>query len=261
MLVGVEAFGNFDLAAAAIWAFWLFLALLIYIVQRSNMHEGYPLETDGGDISPNQGPIAPPAPKTYILPNGRGTVTVPTLEREKREVALKRSSLAEGSPFVPTGDPMADGVGPASWAPRKDEPELTGRGEPKIRPLSVMTEFKVSAGRDPRGLTVQAGDGAAVGNIVDLWVDEPECLVRYLEVELFADFGGGRRLIPMPLAVIKPDRVTVRSIYGKQFAGVPTTKAADVVTKLEEDKISGYFAGGVLYADPQRQMPIFDTHN
>jgi hypothetical protein len=97
--------------------------------------------------------------------------------------------------------------------------------------------YRVSAGRDPRGLPVQAGDGAAVGNIVDMWIDEPEQLVRYLEVELFADFGGGRRLIPMPLAVIKPDRVTVRSIYGKQFAGVPTTKAADVVTKLEEDKI------------------------
>jgi photosynthetic reaction center H subunit len=150
---------------------------------------------------------------------------------------------------------MADGVGPASWAPRRDEPELTGKGEPKIRPLSAMPEFRVSAGRDPRGLTVQAGDGAPVGNIVDMWVDEPECLIRYLEVELFPDYGGGRRLIPMPMAVVMSDRVRVRSIYGKQFAGVPQTKAADVVTKLEEDKISGYYAGGILYADPSATNP------
>lgn len=254
-MVGVEAFGDFDLASLAIWSFWLFLALLIYYLQRANMHEGYPLETDDGQISPNQGLFPVPEEKTYILPNGKGTVTVPTMAREARDVALQQSSTTPGSPFVPTGDPMADGVGPASWAPRKDEPELTGQGHPKIRPLSAMPEFKVSAGRDPRGLTVQAGDGGPVGNIVDIWVDEPEQVVRYLEVELFPDHGGGRRLIPMPMAVIRSDRVKVRSIYAKQFAGVPQIKGTDVVTKLEEDKVSAYYGGGVIYADPERLGP------
>jgi photosynthetic reaction center H subunit len=255
-MIGVEAFGNFDLASLSIWSFWVFLALLIYYLQRANMHEGYPLETDDGSIAPNQGLFPPPEPKTYILPHGQGTVTVPTFAKEGRELALERSSKAEGSPFIPTGDPMADGVGPASWAPRKDEPELTGHGRPKIRPLSVLTDYRVSAGRDPRGLTVQAGDGAPVGNIVELWVDEPEHLVRYLEVELFAEHGGGRRLIPMGMAVIRSDRVKVRSLYGKQFAGVPQTKVADIVTKLEEDKICAYYAGGTLYADAARQAPL-----
>lgn len=254
-MVGVEAFGNFDLASASIWAFWVFFALLIIYLQRANMHEGYPLENDDGEVAANQGPFPVPSEKTYILPHGRGTVTVPTMEKEKRDLALARSAEAGGSPFVPTGDPMADGVGPASWAPRRDEPELTGHGKPKIRPMSALPEFKVSAGRDPRGLTVQAGDGAAVGNIVDLWVDEPEHLVRYLEVELFPDFGGGRRMIPMMMSVIRSDRVKVRSLYGKQFAGVPRIKGPDVITKLEEDKISGYYAGGTLYADPARLAP------
>ena len=32
-MVGQTFFGNFDLASAAIWGFWLFLALLIYYLQ------------------------------------------------------------------------------------------------------------------------------------------------------------------------------------------------------------------------------------
>ena len=53
-MVGVNFFGNFDLASAAIWGFWLFFAYLIYYLQTENMREGYPLETEDGDIAPNQ---------------------------------------------------------------------------------------------------------------------------------------------------------------------------------------------------------------
>jgi len=35
-------------------------------------------------------------------------------------------------------------------------------------------------------LPVVAGDGKIVGMINDMWVDEPEQLVRYLELELWA---------------------------------------------------------------------------
>ena len=41
-------FGNFDLASASIWLFWIFFALLIFYIQRENMREGYPLENDDG---------------------------------------------------------------------------------------------------------------------------------------------------------------------------------------------------------------------
>jgi len=37
---------------------------------------------------------------------------------------------------------------------------------------------------------------------------------------------------------------------------VPVTKSPDQVTKLEEDKISGYYGAGTLYAVPSRQEPI-----
>jgi len=50
--------------------------------------------------------------------------------------------------------------------------------------------------------------------------------------------------------------VKVQSILGAQFANVPSHKAPDVVTRLEEDKISAYYAGGHLYATPERSEPI-----
>ena len=40
--------GNFDLASAALWLFWIFFALLIFYIQRENMREGYPMENDDG---------------------------------------------------------------------------------------------------------------------------------------------------------------------------------------------------------------------
>ncbi len=249
-------FGNFDLASLSIWLFWGFFALLIYYLQTENMREGYPLEDDDGNPAANQGPFPVPKEKTFLLPHGRGEVTVPGPDRQARtDLALARTNAANGFPMEPTGDPMLDGVGPASWAARRDVPELDGHGHPKIVPMNGTDKFMVSAGRDPRGLPVQAGDDAIVGTISDMWVDEPEQLVRYLEIELDAAHGGGKRLVPIQLAKIKSDRVKIHSIYGHHFANVPVTKSASQVTLLEEDKICAYYAGGKLYADPARLEP------
>ncbi len=249
-------FGEFDLASLSIWLFWGFFALLIYYLQTENMREGYPLEDDNGDPAANQGPFPVPSPKTFKLPHGRGEVTVPGPDYQAREnLALARTSEANGFPMEPTGDPMVDGVGPASWAARRDVPELDGHGHPKIVPMSGNDTFRVSAGRDPMGLPVEAGDKEIVGVISDMWIDEPEQLVRYLEVELDEAHGGGKRLIPMTLLRIKSDRVSVHAIYGKHFANVPKTKSSTQVTLLEEDKICGYYGGGKLYADSARLEP------
>ncbi|MEO0665210.1 MAG: photosynthetic reaction center subunit H [Pseudomonadota bacterium] len=258
-MVGVEFWGNVDLASVAIWAFWGFFAFLIYYLQTENMREGYPLETDEGERAGNQGPFPVPSPKTFHLPHGRGDVTVPSEENEaahrREDLALVKLGTAQGSPFEPTGDPLKDGVGPASWAPRRDVPELDGKGHPKIVPMATLDAFSVSAGRDPRGLTVQAGDGEPVAQVTDMWVDEPEQLVRYLEIELTTELGGGKRLIPMTLAKIKSDRVVVRSLFEEHFAGIPQTASSTQVTVLEEDKISAYVAGGTLYASEARLEP------
>jgi photosynthetic reaction center H subunit len=252
-MLGVQFFGDFDLASAAIWSFWGFFALLVFYLQTENMREGYPLETEDGKIAPNQGPFPLPKPKTFRLPFGRGDVTVPNYQPEARTVALARTAVSEGFPHVPTGDGLADGVGPASWAPRRDEPELDGHGHAKIVPMAHLSGFSVSAGRDPRGLPVQAGDFAVVGRISDMWVDASEQLVRYLEVDMG---NAGKRLIPMTMAKIGEKSVSVRSLTSGRFAGIPQTKSDTTVTKLEEDKISGYVAGGWMYDTTPRAMRL-----
>jgi len=253
-MVGVTFFGDFDLASLAIWSFWLFFALLIYYLQTENMREGYPLETEDGLPAPNQGPFPVPKPKTFLLPFGRGTVTAPSVENEaahrRTNLALARTAASEGFPHAPTGNPMLDGVGPASWVPRRDEPELDGFGNPKIQPMSQLHEVQVSAGRDPRGLPVQAGDLEVVGRISDMWVDVPEQLVRYLEIELNS---GSRRLVPMTMCTIWADRVRINAITSPLFEAIPATRSQTQVTKLEEDKISGYVAGGWLYAEGRKR--------
>jgi len=249
-------FGNFDLASLAIWMFWAFFAVLVYYLQRENMREGYPLQNDDGSDSANQGPFPLPEPKTFTLPHGRGKVSVPDGKPEARDLALRRTSDANGYPMEPTGDPMIDGVGPASWAPRRDVPELDGHGHPKIIPMVAAENFHVSAGRDPRGMPVIAGDKAIVGKINDMWIDEAEQMVRYLEIELDPEFGEGKRLVPLTMARIHSDNVSIRSIFGRHFNNVPRLASDRQVTMLEEEKICAYYAGGTLYASPSRSEPI-----
>jgi photosynthetic reaction center H subunit len=248
-------FANFDLAALSIWGFWVFFALLVYYLQRENMREGYPLEDDDGNVSANQGPFPVPSDKTFILPNGHGTKSVPSGQTpERANLPLERTNGGTGFPFAPTGDPMADGVGPASWAPRQDVPELDGHGHVKIMPMAANEHFSFACGRDPRGVRVVSGDNKVVGTCTDMWIDAPEQVVRYLEIELTE---GGKRLAPMNLCRLKRDRVSIRSLYSHQFAGIPQTASPTQVTLLEEDKITGYYGGGNLYASQRRQDPVF----
>ena len=248
-------FGEFDLASLSLWLFYIFFAILIIYIQRENMREGYPLEDDEGNPSSNPSMWPLPEDKTFKLPHGRGEVTVPSGQApERADIALKRVGPGNGFPLEPTGDPMLDGVGPASWAPRRDAPELDGHGHPKIVPMSGAEGFRVSAGKDPRGLPVVAGDGETVGTITDMWIDEPEQLVRYMEFELDSKWGSGKRLVPMTFARIWSDKVSIHALFGKHFATIPTIASPRQVTCLEEDKISGYYGGGKLYAG-DRQEP------
>ena len=249
-------FGEFDLASLTLWLFYFFFFGLIIWIQRENMREGYPLEDDEGDKSSNPSMWPLPEDKTFKLPHGRGEVTVPSGQTpERSDIPMKRAGPGNGYPLEPTGDPMLDGVGPASWAPRRDVPELDGHGHPKIIPMSANEAFRFATGRDPRGLPVMSGDGEIVGKVVDMWIDEPEQMVRYLEYTLDAKWGTGNRLVPLTLARIWSNRVVIRTLYGKHFATVPQHASATQVTMLEEEKICGYYGGGMLYADSKRQEP------
>ncbi|WP_438954977.1 photosynthetic reaction center subunit H [Cognatiyoonia sp.] len=256
-MVGETFFGDFDLASAAIWLFWIFFAGLVYYLQTENMREGYPLQDDDGTTSSGPGIFPTPKDKTFHLRDGRGQVTVPSGQNPDRtNLKMAQTSPSAGSPYVPTGDPMVDGIGAAAWAPRRNVPELDAHGHVKIRPMSAMDDFHVSAGRDPRGLPVVGGDGEVVGRTTDMWVDVPEQLVRYLTVDLNPEGTGKTRLIPMNMAKIGTDRVTVKSLYAHNWDGVPTIRSADQVTLLEEEKIMAYYGGGTLYATPERSGTV-----
>ncbi|MEM9440411.1 MAG: photosynthetic reaction center subunit H [Pseudomonadota bacterium] len=248
-----------DFAQICLYLFWIFFAGLVFYLRQEDRREGYPLvaEPEGQKA---RGFLLIPDPKKFHLRDGR-TVEAPNFELENREIKVEKREPWPGAPYVPTGDPMADGVGPASWAERADTPDLTVEGDPKIVPLRAAKEFKAATERsDPRGDAVIACDHKKVGTVSDLWVDKSEQLVRYLEVQLTE--GERKVLVPMPMAKIiapigKADgRVHVSALYADQFAAVPATSRATSITLLEEDKIQAFFAGATLYAHPNRQEPL-----
>ncbi|MEM8571212.1 MAG: photosynthetic reaction center subunit H [Pseudomonadota bacterium] len=249
-------FGTFDLASLSLYLFYLFFFALVVYLQRESVREGYPLEDENAEESTDQSLYPLPEPKTFILPHGRGEVSVPNGDSDKtRDFAMRQVEGNSGSAFEPTGDPLVDGIGPAAWTPRRDLPELDGKGHPKIVPMRGLENFVVSWGRDPRGMPVVSADDQTVGTVTDMWVDEPEQHVRYLEYTLDSD--NRRRLIPMELTRIFRDRVSVHSLYAENFPGIPVIRSENQITKLEEEKVCAYYCGGKLYAGKRRIEPAF----
>jgi photosynthetic reaction center H subunit len=250
--------GSIDLAAILFTLFWVFFVGLIFYLRREDKREGYPLESDRAGGIAVQGFPGIPAPKTFRLANG-GTVTAPRGIGDRRAVAAEPAAPHPGAPLVPTGDPMRDGVGPASYAARSDTPDLTIDGEPRVVPLRTDARFSVSRkDADPRGMTVIAADGEVVGHITDTWIDRAEPQIFYLEVGLSPETGRASVLLPMAFAEIdkRARRIRVKALYAHQFNHVPELKNPDQITLLEEDRISAYYAGGLFYADARRQEPL-----
>jgi photosynthetic reaction center H subunit len=260
-----------NVAQLALYAFWIFFAFLVIYLRREDKREGYPLESDRSARAPRVKVVgwpSPPAPKTFLLPHGQGT-------RQKPEPAVapgpippgtKLKAAWPGAPLVPTGDPMREGVGPASYANRDDVPDLAISGKPKIVPMRVATDFSVEpTDPDPRGMTVFAADGKAAGTVVDLWVDRAEPRILYFEVALKGSTeteagtpAGNNPLLPYGFARVQfgKKRIEVSSIMSDQFEHVPRTASDEQITRLEEDRICAYFASGHLYAHPSRQEPL-----
>jgi photosynthetic reaction center H subunit len=247
-----------DLAQVTLYVFWIFFACLIFYLRREDKREGYPLESTGINGGVVHGFPRMPDPKTYLLRGGH-VATLPNHKNDRPDVAVAPIAVWPGAPVEPTGNPMLDGVGPGSYANREDVPELTMENIPCIVPLRLAEGTYLEArDPDPRGMRVNGADSEPGGVVTEVWVDRAEALIRYLEVEV-PIFGGTRRvLLPMPFAKIdgRRNRVWVDAILGNQFADVPATKSPDQVTKLEEDRIVGYYGAGTLYATPARQEPL-----
>jgi photosynthetic reaction center H subunit len=251
-----------DITLASTIAFTAFFIGLVLWLHRESKREGYPLAKDVQDRF-NRFDIvgfpAPPPPKTYKLAGG-GSVVVSGGRPDTRAVAAKPFEPWPGSPLDPTGNPLADGVGPAAYAERADTPDKLFSGAPRIEPLRVAKDFHV-AGEDPNpvGMTLVGEDDKAAGTIRDVWIDRAEYVARYFEADVPLANGLSRRIL-VPAAFARVDarrgRVVVKALYHAHFAGVPGLKNPDQVTLLEEDKIVGYFGGGTLYGDNKRPEPV-----
>ena len=246
---------QFDVGLLAWYTFALFFIGLVVYLRREDKREGYPLVAEGpGKPAFDLFPLPPPK-KTFLLADG-STVTVPREEVERTGGLRQLRGPTEGTPFVPTGNPLRDAVGPASYAQRKDRPDVDWEGHARIVPLRVATGFSLEpSDPDPRGYEVVATDRKPAGTVKEVWIDRAEPQVYYYEVSVAS---GGTVLLPARLSVVDPDtrRINVASVTAAQFADAPRLKNPDQVTLLEEDKISGYFAGGHLYATPERSEPL-----
>ena len=163
----------------------------------------------------------------------------------------------EAAPSEPVGNPLLSNMGPAAYANRADIPDLTREGFARIVPLRAAPGFFINPrDPDPRGMTVFGGDGVAAGTVSEVWVDRAEPSARYYEVMVtgLADTV----LLPSTCVRFKASQreMHVKSIFARQFADVPRVARPDRVTRLEEDRIQAYYAGGYLYAEPSRQEPI-----
>ena len=250
--------GYIDVAQMTLYAFFLFFAGIVYYLRREDKREGYPLEADNvpGGVTMKQGFPFIPRPKTFLLSHG-GTYQAPNGARDPHPRNAKPVDRWPGSPLQPTGDPMVDGVGPASYAQRADVPELLIDGKPMIVPMRVAPETSVDAeDADPRGMVVIGADGRRAGVVSDLWVDLAEPQIRYFQVTVEA--GAREVLLPVTFARVSQKRrqIKVKSILARHFTNVPGIQNPDQVTKREEDRITAYYASGHLYAKPSRLGPL-----
>jgi photosynthetic reaction center H subunit len=247
-----------DVAQLVLYAFWIFFIGLIIYLRREDKREGYPLDSDRTQRTDRvevQGFPRRPAAKTYQRTHG-GTSTLPR-PPDPVPTAMEPAEPWPGAPMVPTGNPMLDGVGPGAYAQRSDTPDLAFDGKPLLQPMRVATEFTVEArDPDPRGMEVVGADGEVAGIVHDVWVDRAEPQIRYLEVLVTSN----QRHVLVPIGFARFERyrrrVIVRSIRAAHFAEVPGLAQPDQVTLREEDRISAYYGGGTLYAEPSRLGPF-----
>jgi photosynthetic reaction center H subunit len=250
---------NIDLVEVLFTLFWVFFIGLVYYLQREMKREGYPLVSDRSKHITVQGFPAIPSPKEYRLESGR-TVSAPRDEPPEEAISAEPAALHPGAPLDPTGDPLVAAVGPGAYANRPDIAETTLEGTPRIVPMRANGALHVdSRDTDPRGLALVAADGETVGEVTDLWIDLAEPQIYFLEVKTTGDDGGRSVMVPFGFAEVdkQANKVRVNALYSDQFANVPGLSSPDEITLLEEDKIMGYFGGGLMFADDKRAEPYF----
>ena len=246
-----------DIPELLVILFALFFLGLVYHIRGEDKREGYPLESDRTDNSGGRVAVVgfPPMPKPKVFLRKFGEPVLAPGPRRERDLTGLLVPLHNfyGSPYVPTGDPLVDGVGPASYVLKEEVPDRMWHGEPNIQPLRVLPQHAVEGTEtSPIGMDVVTRDGVRVGTVADLWINVSELFGRYLEVQALPAFGGDRIILPVAFADLRPrnKRAMVNMLTAEQFAKVPRLALPDTINFREEDRINAYYAGGHLYSKP-----------
>lgn len=274
-LVGNAAYivGVFDVAELTFILFFIFFVGLVLYLNRESRREGYPLEHEQSGVIESRESLFDGEKKTFKLPHGRGIYVPEDAPRDEfskvGNIPAKQAFGAGGAPWVPTGPALGSGMGPGAWAERADYPDVTFDGNPRIVPIGHSVHGIEIAAQDinPVGLPVYGYDKKLAGTVSDVWVDQSEHIIRYLEV---TTNSGKKVLAPMfvcavqtkgllggltPLVDDQTALIDIDSINADQFDGVPELATAGQITRLEEDKIMAYYGGGYLYANAERAEP------
>lgn len=240
--------------------FVIFFLGLVYHLRQEDKREGYPLDSDhtrrtGGRVKVVGFPPMP-KPKVFLRKFGEPVLAPgPRRERDLAGIAVP-SHAFHGAPIVPTGDPLVDGIGPASYVLKEEVPDMMWHGEPNIVPLRKLPEHAIEGTEtSPIGMDVVTRDGVRVGTVCDVWINVAELFGRYFEVQVMPQFGNDRVILPVAFADLRPrDKMAVVGMLtAPQFAKVPRLALPDIITFREEDRINAYYAGGYLYSKPMER--------
>lgn len=250
---------HYDLAFISLYLFWGFFILLVIYLQRESNREGFPLVNNvqyRGRFKAGKMRVGEPMKKfrtKHVIPQQPP-------EPDLTGKVMREARPVPGSPLIPIGNPMQDGVGPAAYALRQDAPDLMfDTDQPKIVPLRTANEFYIAEeSPDPRGYWVVGTDGKTAGTVIDAWVDRADVLIRYWEVEVQAASGLRRVLVPASLATFDTTKrqLNLDSVRASQVGEAPGIAATDRITLREEDRLQAYFASGHMYATPKRAEPF-----
>jgi photosynthetic reaction center H subunit len=109
----------------------------------------------------------------------------------------------------------------------------------RVVPLDQLDDFRVASGDpDVRGWEVMGADGRRLGEVDELLVDTSAMKVRYLDVDLDGEVGGGADrhvLVPIGYARLdrEHDRVIVDELAAADLQALPTYEHAPLSRDFE----------------------------
>ena len=160
-----------DVAQLVLYAFWIFFAGLIYYLHRRTSARAIRSSRTFPARRPSSASRRCRRPRPIASPTARASPCRGRPRPPRRRTA-RRSPAIRARRSCRTARRCAPASARAPMRDRRDVPDVTIDGEPRILPLRSVADFGVDRhDRDPRGLPVVGSDGVVGGVVRDVWVD------------------------------------------------------------------------------------------